>query len=321
MPSVLLVKTSSMGDVIHCLPTVTDMRRAVADLTVDWLVEENLAELPRLHPGVDRVIAVAMRRWRKSPVAAATLGEAIRFRRELRARRYDWVVDAQGLVRSAVLCRLADGPSCGFDLRSIREPLASLLYDRVYAVSFQLHAIEHSRRLAALALGYELSGPADYGLSAPGPPPAWAPRSPFLVALHATSRASKQWDEANWIELARRAAGQGLASVLPWGDEPERARAERIAAAAADCIVPPRVGLTDAAALLAAARVVVGLDTGLTHLATAVGAPTVALFTASPTMRNGTYSRGFHVDLGGEGQAPDIEAVWAATEMALAAPR
>jgi len=317
---VLLIKTSSLGDVIHCLPAVSDMALQVADLELDWLVEEGLAEIPRLHPAVARVIPIGMRRWRRRPLARQTWRELAALRHMLSAAPYDAVVDAQGLMRVAWLGRIARGPLSGYDRRSIREPLASLFYARRFPVSVHVHAAERMRRLCAQALGYALPEAMDYGLAARPARPAWLPPGPFLVGLHATARPDKAWAEPNWIELGRRAAARGLTLALPSGSDRERASAHRIAAAAGAVVAPP-MSFTELAGLFAAASAVVGVDTGLTHLASAVGAPVVAIYAASWWDINGVIGPGFVANLGGPGAAPDIEAVWAETEKALAAGR
>jgi len=318
---VLLIKTSSLGDVIHCLPAVSDLARQVAGLGLDWVVEEALAQIPRLHPGVTRTIPIGMRRWRRRPLAPSTWREAAGLRRTLAEAPYDAVIDAQGLIRLAWLGRLARGPLCGYDARSVREPLASLFYQRRLAVSVSLHAAERMRRLAAQALGYEPPPTMDYGLSIEARRPGWLGAGRFIVALHGTARPDKAWAETNWVELARRAAAAGLTLLLPWGADEERRRAERIAATAPGALVAPRLDYGDLAALMAAAAAVVGVDTGLTHLASAVGAPVVALYAASWPDVNGVVGPGFIANLGGPGAPPDVEAVWTAAQAALAAGR
>jgi heptosyltransferase-1 len=308
---VLLIKTSSLGDVIHCLPAVSDMARSTPDLTLDWVIEAQLSEIAQLHPAVTRIVPVRLRQWRRRPLAGETWRAFADFRRAVAERPYDRIIDAQGLIRSALLARLAAGPHCGYDARSVREPPASLFYDRRFPVSVTLHAAERMRRLAAQAMGYEIPAEVDYGLRIEGERPAWLPTSDYLVGLHATARPDKAWEEARWVELARRADKAGLSVVLPWGDEHERARSERIAAAAGAGLAPPKLGFADLASLLAGAAAVAGVDTGLTHLASAVGAPVVAIYAASWADFNGVIGPGYVANLGGPGAAPSVDEVWA----------
>jgi heptosyltransferase-1 len=316
---VLLIKTSSLGDVIHCLPAVSDMARETPGLVLDWVIEEQLAEIARLHPAVDRAIPVRLRSWRRHLLAEETWREFGAFRHAISQKRYDRVIDAQGLIRSALLARLAKGPHCGYDRSSVREPPASFFYDRRYPAGVTLHAAERMRRLVAQAMGYEAPAEIDYGLRIKGEArPDWLGAEPYLVCLHATARRDKVWAEANWAALAQVAAAQGLSVVAPWGGESERQRSKRIAAAAPGGIVPPRLGFRDMASLLAGAAAVVGVDTGLTHLASAVGAPVVAIYAASWPEFNGVIGPGFIANLGGPGAPPAVADVWAQTEAAIA---
>jgi heptosyltransferase-1 len=313
---IALIKTSSMGDVIHALPVVSDVRAAIPDAMVDWVVEESFAELPRLHPGVADVIPVAVRRWRRDWFSATARAERGRVRECLAARRYDLVLDLQGLVKSALVARWAPGPRAGFSWRCAREPLASLLYHRRHDVHMSRHAIERLRELAGAALGIPHDGPPVFGLRAPDPaavglePPGGG--RPAAVLLHATSRAEKQWPEAAWHVLIERLAAAGLAPVLPWGSDAERLAAQRLAARHPAAVVAPRMTLAQCAAMLGAADCVVGVDTGLTHLACALDVPTVALFAATPAWRFGPYWTDRAVGLGEAGRWPEPDEVMAA---------
>ena len=241
MGNILFIKTSSLGDVIHHMPALTDARSARSDATFSWLVEEQFAPLVRLHPAVAEVIPVAWRRWRKSVLAPATVAELSKSFGAIRARQYDDIVDTQGLLRSALLTRSARGRRHGYDASSIREPLASLFYDARYRVDRRLHAIERNRILSGLALGYVPQGDPDFGLDrarfAGG-------ASRYAVLLHATARVEKQWPEADWIALGRALGhDQGLELVLPWGSESERMRSENIARNVPGARVPERAPL------------------------------------------------------------------------------
>jgi heptosyltransferase I len=262
--------------VIHTLPAVTDAAAALTGIEFHWLVEEGCSEVPAWHPAVTEVIPVALRRWRRAPIAAWRSGQPRRLRERLRGETYDLVLDAQGLLKSALLTRLAQGPRAGLDRRSAREPLAGACYDRTIAVPKGLHAVERLRRLFAAALGYDRPSSApDYGIHLPAMAGPDAP--PYLLLLHGTTWPSKHWPETYWIELARLARTAGYGVRLPWGSPTERERAERIAAAA-DGQVLPRLGLTALAHQLAGAAGVVGVDSGLAHLAAALGVPAVTLY-------------------------------------------
>lgn len=322
MTRVLLVKTSSLGDVIHCLPAVSDMAACVPDLTLDWVVEEEFAEIPRLHPAVSRAVPVRLRSWRRRLLEQGAWREVDEFRRSIRTSRYDRIIDAQGLVRSALLGRLARGRRSGYDRNSVREPLASRFYDERFKVAVTLHAVERMRRLVAASLKFASPADQDYGLRVEPQAFDFTGGERYLVALHATARADKAWPDGGWTDLARRAGAAGLRVVLPAGTDRERRRALQIAeAASGDVVVPPRLAFTDMAGLLAGAAAVVGVDTGLTHLASAVGAPVVAIYSATWPEFNGVIGPAFVANLGGPGEPPGAGEVWARTEEAIASGR
>jgi heptosyltransferase-1 len=306
MTDILFIKTSSLGDVIHHMPALTEAARHRPNARLAWLVEEAFAPLVRLHPTVDKVIPVAWRRWRKSLYAPATLAEIANSLRVIRARRFDEVVDSQGLLRSALIARAARGRRHGYDFNSIREPPAALFYDKRYRVGRDQHAIMRNRALTGLALGYRPEGAPDYGLDRAR---LAAPGGRYAVLLHATARASKQWLEQNWIALGRALAPLDVEFLLPWGDAEERTRSERIAAALPRARVSERQPLDALARLIAGAQFVVGVDTGLMHLAAALGVPLMAIFTGSKPGLTGPIGSGPIAVVGAEGAVPSVEEV------------
>src|SRR6478736_9112641 len=226
MAKILFIKTSSLGDVIHHMPALTDARQAMGDSAFTWLVEEDFAPLVRLHPAVNEVIPVAWRRWRKSLYSPATLTEIAERFRAIRAHQYDEIVDSQGLLRTALTGRMARGRHHGYGAASIREPMASAFYDLRHRVDRNLHAVERNRILSGLALNYAPQGAPQFGLDRAQ---FGNHTSRYGVLLHATARTEKQWPETSWIELAK-AIGHKIELVLPWGSQVERAHSERIAA-------------------------------------------------------------------------------------------
>lgn len=288
---VLLIKTSSLGDVIHTLPALTDAARAIPGIQFDWVVEEGFAEIPAWHPAVAQVIPVAIRRWRKHLLQTWKSGEWKRFKQRLGEVDYDLVIDAQGLFKSAVLTRYSKAPVAGLDRDSAREPLACRFYDRLYAVAKDQHALERTRQLFAQALGYELPEQiGDYGLDRAAMADAAA--QPYLLFLHGTTWASKHWPEADWRALAERMAAQGWAIRLPWGNESERERAQRIVAGIDNAAVLPKLNLAGVAKVIAGATACVAVDTGLGHLAAALDVPTISLYGPTLPGKVGAYGRG-----------------------------
>ncbi|HRQ58961.1 MAG TPA: lipopolysaccharide heptosyltransferase I [Azoarcus taiwanensis] len=284
---VLLIKTSSLGDVIHTLPALTDATRAIPGVRFDWVVEEGFAEIPAWHPAVDRVIPVALRRWRKSMVKTWLSGEWRRFTRQLVESHYDATIDAQGLIKSAILCRYATVPVHGLDRDSAREPMAARFYTDRHPVAKGRHAVARLRELFARSLGYPVpadGAPGDYGLDRARvltSADAAAGSAPHVVFLHGTTWSTKHWPERYWRELTQRCAEAGIAVRLPWGNDAERERAERIADGIPLATVLPRLPLAGIAAELANARACVAVDTGLGHLAAALDVPTISLFGAT----------------------------------------
>jgi heptosyltransferase-1 len=312
MANVLFIKTSSLGDVIHHMPAIVEARGRRPDARFAWVVEEAFAPLVRLHPAVDEVIPVASRRWRHALLSPATWREARAFRQVIRACAYDAVIDTQGLLRTAVISQLARGRRHGYDAASIREPLASRFYEVRHRVSRDLHAIERNRLLTGLALGYSPAGAIDFGLDRGTL--ARAGGAPFCILLHATARETKQWPEERWIAFSRALAARGFEIELPWGTEVERQRSERIAAAVPGARVLDRQPLEELARRIAAAEVVVGVDTGLLHLAAALGVPLVGIFVGSEPGLTGPKGQGPIAIVGGKGALPEVDEVRAALD-------
>ena len=315
---VLIVKTSSMGDVVHALPAVSDLLRARPGLQVDWLVEAPFAAIPRLHSGVRRVLPLAWRKWRKTLGRPETRAAMATLRAELRAEPYDLVLDLQGLLKSVLWGLQARGPLVGYGFGSIREPAAALFYRRRATVSRALQAVERNRRLAAAHLGYALPDtPPDFGIAAPPVSGAWQPPAQCAALIPCASRPEKLWPEDRWIAVGRRLAAAGLTPVLVWGSADERQRAERIAAGCGG-VVPPFLSVADMAGVLGRARQIVGLDTGFSHLAAAFGAPTIGIYCDHAPGLAGITGPGPVASLGGKGQVPALDAVLAQLERHLA---
>ena len=286
---------------VHNCPAVSDAARKIPAAEIDWVVEAPFAGIAAMHPAVRRVIPVRLREWRRRWWRGGTWRELARFRKTLQAERYDAVVDTQSLLKSALVASWALGPRHGMDRASAREPLAARFYDRTHAVPRAAHAVERNRALTALALGYEVDGAPDYGLA--GVDSEGEER--YAVLLTMTSRDDKLWPEERWIETAR---ALGMRAVLPWGSEAERARATRIASAISG-EVAPRMTLEQLARLFARAQAVIGVDTGLTHLAAAVGARTVGIYCGSDPALTGIYGALRATNVGALGRAPQVAEV------------
>ena len=303
MRRILFVKTSSLGDVVHNCPAVSDAARNVPGAVIDWVVEEPFASIAQMHRAVRRVLPVAIRRWRRAPWSPAVWSEIGRFRRALAEERYDAVIDTQSLLKSALIARAAHGPRHGLDRASAREPLAARFYDVTHAVPKAMHAVQRNRLLAAGALGYALQGPVDYGLKGKDGPPD--PQD-YAVFLTMTSRADKLWPVERWIELGRALR---LKVLLPWGSPAEKLRVSTISSKVEQSSVPAGMTLPQLADLFQKAKCVVGLDTGLTHLAAALGALTVGIYCGSDPALTGLYGAPGAVNVGQAGRPPSVAEV------------
>jgi heptosyltransferase I len=311
MSDVLFIKTSSLGDVIHHMPALTQLRRHRPDARISWVVEEAFAPLARLHAAVDAVIPVDSRAWRRGLHRPATWRGLMDFVVALRARSYDEIIDSQGLVRTAVIAKLARGRRHGYDAQSVREPPAARFYDVRHRVDNRLHAIERNRLLTALALGHTPDRILDFGLDRARLAPAGAP---YGVLLHATAQPAKEWPEASWVEAGRMLSGRGVELLLPWGTGPERDRSVRIAGALPNARVPERGPIDAAARLIAGASFVIGVDTGLLHLAAALGVPLVGIFVGSEPGLTGPRGEGPIAVVGGKAATPSAREVVAALD-------
>ncbi|MDH3310207.1 MAG: lipopolysaccharide heptosyltransferase I [Gammaproteobacteria bacterium] len=308
----LIIKTSSLGDVIHNLPVISDIVAQMPDAEIDWVVEESFAEIPKMHPRVRRVIPVCLRRWRRRILNPDSWRDLSRFRHELKSETYDEILDTQGLMKSAWLARQARGPTCGQDRASAREPLAAFFYHRRFSVARGQHAIARNRDLVAQALGYAMpKSPPDYGIQAPETKFSFTVPHKFILALHATSREAKRWPTEHWATLGQVLESRGLKLLLPWGSQGEKWHARTIAKYLENATVLPQLNLRELAALMGRAQAIVGVDTGLVHLAAALDRPTVAIYTdSSPALTGVVAGKAGHVcNLGDVGHAPETVAV------------
>ena len=277
---VLIVKTSSMGDVIHTLPALTDAMHAYPNIQFDWVIEENFSQIPHWHPAVKDVLPLALRRWRKHWFGTQQREERCRFRQDLQQRPYDIVIDAQGLIKSAALVtRLAQGIKHGGDSRSARESLASFWYDCRHSINQKQHAVERIRDLFASSLQYtKPQSQGDYAIAQHFTSTLAEDSQQYLMFLHATTRDNKHWPESHWRDLLALLETRGLQVKLPWGTEHERQRSLRLADGFQHAVVLPRLSLAEVAQQLAGAQAIVSVDTGLSHLAAALDRPNITLY-------------------------------------------
>lgn len=306
----LLVRLSSMGDLIHTLPAVDDLSRTRPDVELHWLCEAGFADIARLHPFVKQVHVLKWRQWRKQLFQAATWGELNGLKKALLNQHFDKVLDSQGLLKSAVFAKVANAPIVGLDFYSARERWAAVLYNQTFPVSKGKNAVWRNRALFAQVFGYRMPSEQHFGLVVPeagrldGLPPK------YYVALHATSRDSKLWPQQNWLDLLIKLhAHSGAAVYLPWGNEAEKQRAESIAATLPFVQVCEKMNLLQAAYLLQHAEAVAGVDTGLLHLANALDVPVVGIYTDTDPIKTGVQVSPWAQNLGNIGKIPAVDTV------------
>lgn len=321
---ILLVRVSSLGDVLHNLPMVADILRHHPQATIDWVVEEGYVSLVRLHPHVRRIIPFALRRWRKGLRNPAVRAEIKAFFRTLREEEYDVVFDTQGLLKTGIIMGAArikpGGRKVGLangSEGSGYEGVSRLFHTQSIPLDPRTHAVARGRLVAGAALGYAVDTPPDFGLPPPSSSqrPDWLPPTPYVVFFHGTARDAKKWANANWI-----ATGQALAPLpvlLPWGSEAEKREADSLAAQLPNARVLPKLSMMDAVTLAQQAALAIGVDTGLTHIAAAFYTPTVEIYADSPKWKTeGNWSPRI-VNLGDKGAPPGADEVIASARRLL----
>jgi len=309
---ILIVRTSSLGDLVHILPAVSDIARHIPQARIDWVVEESFQEIPAWHPAVTQVIAVAHRRWRRAWWASRPERAALRQR--FAEQTYDVVLDMQALMKSVWIVRQTRGARHGLDWCSAREPLASLFYDVRHRVAFWQPAVQRQRLLAASVFGYAVEGAPDFGLQGLTQD---VTAEDYAVIMPSASRDDKLWPAQDWQAVFERLRAHGLRMQLLAGNAAETARAQALANGRDDMTVLPRMGLSDTARTLARARVMIGLDSGLTHLSAALARPTIAIYRASSPVRTPLHGTAYTASLGERGHPPSAQTVLNALEQAL----
>jgi len=308
---ILLVRVSSLGDVLHNLPMVADILRHHPQATIDWVVEEGYVSLVRLHPKVRKIIPFALRRWRKGLRNRSVRAEIKAFFATLREEEYDLVFDTQGLLKTGIIMGAArvkrGGRKVGLangSEGSGYEGISRLFHTESIPLDPRTHAVARGRLVAGAALGYAVDTPPDFGLppAASSVRPDWLPAEPYAVFFHGTARDAKKWASANWVATGRALAPMPV--LLPWGSEGERRDADSLAAQLPNARVLPKLSMMDAVTLAQQAALAIGVDTGLTHIAAAFYTPTVEIYADSPKWKTeGNWSPRI-VNLGDRGAAP-----------------
>ena len=313
---ILIIRVSSLGDVVHNLPVLADIHQHYPDAVIDWVVEEGFVGLVKQNRYVTNVIPFALRRWRKHPFSVATWREFKQFRQHLSAYAYDWVFDTQGLLKTGIIMGFSQTTSTGKKVGlgnqtdgSSYEPISRFFHDESIKMEKHIHVVERSREMVAKALGYTIDTPPDFGLEISSKQYSWLPQQPFALFFHGTSRDSKKWPHSNWIRIGEILHEHHLQILLPWGNTAEKKEAESLAADLRHAIVLPRLSITDMTILTGQASFIVGVDTGLSHLAAAFDKPTVQIYCNIPRWRTSCDWSPRVISLGGEHEVPTLAAV------------
>ena len=311
-PKILLVKLSSLGDVLHNLPIVWDLRARLPNAQIDWVVEEGYVHLliPLLSKdgfkGIDRIIPFGLRRWKKNLFKLFTWRQFFAFKKDLQAVTYDVVIETQGLLKSAIVCSLAskapDAVVAGLANAtefSGYEPIARSFYNQSVQIPVQCHAVDRSRWVMSSALNWPLidriDAPQFYSktyIDSLNTNPSGVLQElqqPYILCFHSTAREAKRWPNENWVALGIQLASKGYQVVFPWGSAAEREVSNDLAAQIPGAIVPQAFSIEEAFAVIAGAVLTVGVDTGLTHLAAVLGKPTVEIYCDSPRWKTEGY--------------------------------
>ncbi|MEY4495420.1 MAG: hypothetical protein RL744_484 [Pseudomonadota bacterium] len=328
-PKILLVKLSSLGDVLHNLPIVWDLRARLPDAQIDWVVEEGYVHL--LEPllsrdgfrGIDRIIPFGLRRWKKNLFLLATWKEFFAFRKILQATTYDVLIETQGLLKSAVVCSLANKSSSAVVAGlanatefSGYESMARSFYNQSVQVPTQCHAVDRSRWVMCSALDWSLIERGDapkfytseFIASIPKSSVAGL-RSPYVLCFHSTARDAKRWSNNNWITLGKDLSAKGYQLVFPWGNAAEKVVSQSLASQIPGALVPPAFSIEEAFSVIAGAALTVGVDTGLTHLAAVLNKPTVEIYCDSPLWKTEGYWSDRICNVGDLQNPPSIQEV------------
>jgi len=307
---VLIVRTSSLGDLVHMLPAISDIAKQVPDAKIDWVVESAFADIPTWHPAVNDVVTVSHRQWRKAWWKPSVWAARRAVIKRIQEAQYDVVIDMQALLKSIRWVLASQGVKHGLDWKSAREPLCSLFYDRKHRIAFWQSAVTRQRLLASLVWGYEVSGAPDFGLQRFTDHTQNHPASvPYAVIMPSASRVDKLWPSSHWQQVFDLLQHHGLGLKLLAGNDTETAYSQTLILGRDGATVLPRMGLTAVAELLSGASIMVGLDSGLTHLSAALGRDTIGIYKASTPVRTPLVGSGLTASLGDHNQPPSAQDV------------
>ncbi|WP_158900159.1 lipopolysaccharide heptosyltransferase I [Burkholderia sp. L27(2015)] len=319
MNRILVVMVTSMGDIVHAQPIVSDLHRAFPGIKIDWAADAAFVDILRWNPLIDRVICAPLRRFKKTrdPADLKAIVSTIIW---LRRVKYDAVLDLHGVYKSAIISSLARARlRYGYRTDELGEPGAAFAYNRRFAPREDISVVDRLRRTVSEALGYALNERPEFNLHIPEPAfvPLAAGQAQLALLFHATSKSEKKWPAGHWREIAQSLSVWGMTPLLPWGNESEKGEARAIAQEVEGVVILPRLSIEEVAHYIKRSAVVIGTDTGFAHLASALGVPTVMVFTATARRQFGVNVPGVSLSVGDSGQPPSIDEVLNAVQIVM----
>jgi len=287
---VLIIKLTSMGDLMHALPALTDAAKHLPNIEFDWVVDENFSEVPLWHPKVKSVITTNHRSWKKNIFSSSLINELRNIKSRLNNTKYEAVIDMQNNLKSAAVSFLVKDSVHGLDKASAREYPSHLAYKFKHQVSKEIHAISRQRQLLALSLNYEFDvKDIDYGIQNDNfERPNFELPNKYLFLVHNASWPTKMWSISRWQDLIKLINNEGYVAILPSGSIEEFERAQEIASISTEALAIPVQSLNSTAYIIENAEGCVCSDTGLAHLSALLGKPSVTLYSVTDEKLIGT---------------------------------
>lgn len=279
---ILIIRLSAIGDIFHTLTILPDIRKVFKDVQIDWLVDESFVEVTKLSPLIENVIPIPLKKWKKSKLSY--LPNLIKYKKSLPKVNYDYIIDTQSLIKTALLSKfLFNGEIYGLDRKSAREPLASLFYDYKYNVNQDNVAVIRLRGLIAkiFNLNHNLR---KFSFDVKTKPYLPNFDSKYVLFLHGTSKENKKWAIDNWVELSQWIISNTDKQIVVTHsndseyqftkDLKDKLNSSRLT-------IIDKLKFAEFADVVKHASLVVGVDTGFTHLANLLHIPTIAIYQAS----------------------------------------
>ena len=283
---IAIVKLSAMGDIVHAMVALQFIKKKYPNIQLDWVVEKAFIGVLQDNPHIDNILPVELKAIKKNKLAI--FKEIKRVKKYAKAN-YDLVIDAQGLLKSAIVAKLLGKKAAGFNRNSIREKVASWFYNIGVDIDYAANTIDRNAKVLGEPLGVEIT------------PQMILNKEPFLFFKESEIYKSylssdkkniifvigSTWESRNYPKEKFAALADILQEnvLIVWGDKQEREKAEWIAQNSSFAFVMPKLNLNELKALIASADLVIGNDTGPTHMAWGLNIPSITLFGPTPVSR------------------------------------